>query len=187
MPASAPARNSPWPSPLVCFASAANPDATELVTRLKSSEIAGGASIGMGTVTTAERARRALEVDADFIVSPNVSVEVAAVAQEGERFLILGALTPTEIVAAHRLGADLVKVYPLSPVGGPAYLEVLRQPLGDIEMLAAGGFGIEDIPAYRAAGAVAFGVGAPLLGATEEESLERIGRAIEFATGEAVR
>src|SRR5688572_31791320 len=44
-----------------------------------------------------------------------------------------------------RSGADIVKVYPLPPVGGPSYLSVLRQPLGDIPMLAAGGFGVEDI------------------------------------------
>lgn len=163
------------------------PRATELVRQLKDSADASGASIGMGTVTTAERARRALAVDADFLVSPNVSAEVAEAARSAGRYLVLGALTCTEIVAAHGLGADLVKVYPLAPVGGPAYLEVIRQPLGDLPMLAAGGFGVEEIPAYRAAGATAFGIGAPLLGASESESLDRIRRALRLATGEAGR
>lgn len=161
------------------------PGATRLVTRLKSSPAAAGASIGMGTVTTAERARSALEVDTDFIVSPNVSPAVADVARSGDRFLVLGALTCTEIVAAHELGADLVKVFPLPAVGGPAYLEVVRQPLADIPMLAAGGFGIEEIPAYLAAGAVAFGLGAPLLAGSKEESLGRIRRAIDLARNRA--
>ena len=124
---------------------------------------AGPPWIGMGTVTNAARAREALAAGADFLVSPNVAPAVAEAARAAGRFLVLGALTPTEIVAAHELGADLVKVYPLPPVGGPAYLATVRQPLGDIPMLAAGGFGIGDIPAYLRAGAVAFGIGFPLL------------------------
>ena len=80
------------------------------------------------------------------------------------------------------LGADVIKVEPLPPAGGPRYLEVVRQPLGDVApMLAGGGFGIEEIPAYRAAGASAFGIGAPLLGATDGETRERIARALELA------
>ncbi|HLX10033.1 MAG TPA: 2-dehydro-3-deoxyphosphogluconate aldolase [Thermoanaerobaculia bacterium] len=124
---------------------------------------AGPPWIGIGTVTTAVRAGEALAAGAEFLVSPNVNAAVAAAARAADRFLVLGALTPTEIVAAHELGADLVKVYPLPPVGGPAYLATVRQPLGDIPMLAAGGFGIGDIPAYLQAGASAFGIGFPLL------------------------
>lgn len=124
---------------------------------------AGPPWIGLGTVTNAGRAREALAAGAEFLVSPNVHAEVAAAARAANRFLVLGALTPTEIVAAHELGADLVKVYPLPPVGGAAYLATVRQPLGDIPMLAAGGFGIGDIPDYLRAGATAFGIGFPLL------------------------
>jgi 2-dehydro-3-deoxyphosphogluconate aldolase/(4S)-4-hydroxy-2-oxoglutarate aldolase len=108
---------------------------------------------------------------------------MAAVAKEHGKYLVLGALSATEVVTAHELGADLVKVWPLPPVGGPAYLSVLRQPLGDIPMLAGGGFEVEEIPAYRAAGAIAFGIGAPLLGATPEESRRRITRALTLARG----
>ena len=136
---------------------------------------------GMGTVTTAARAREAVAAGAEFLVTPNVSSEVAGIAREAGLFLVLGALTPTEVVAAHELGADIVKIYPLPPVGGPSYLSVLRQPLGDIPMLAAGGFGVEDINDYARAGAVAFGMGAPLLGADEEETRGRIARAIAMA------
>ena len=136
---------------------------------------------GMGTVTTAARAKEAVAAGAEFLVSPNASPEVARVAREAGLFLVLGALTPTEVVLAHELGADIVKVYPLPPVGGPSYLSVLRQPLGDIPMLAAGGFGVEDINDYARAGAVAFGMGAPLLGADEEETRGRIARALAMA------
>lgn len=161
------------------------PDAPRLVrdllARRGGERSAGPPWYGMGTVTTAARAREAVAAGAEFLVSPNVSSEVARTAREAGIFLVLGALTPTEVVAAHEMGADIVKVYPLPPVGGPSYLSVLRQPLGDIPMLAAGGFGVEDINDYARAGAVAFGMGAPLLGADEEETRGRIARALAMA------
>ncbi len=159
----------------------------ELLAARNAANAANGSSgppwIGMGTVTTAARAEEAVAAGAEFLVSPNTNPAVAALARQHDTYLMLGALTATEVVAAHELGADLVKVWPLPPVGGPAYLSVLRGPLGDIPMLAGGGFGVEEIPAYRAAGAIAFGIGAPLLGATPEESLERIARALALARG----
>lgn len=162
------------------------PEAPALVRQLLAERGAAGAPpfVGMGTVTTPARARAALAAGAEFVVTPNVDAEVAALVAGAGVFLVVGALTPTELVAADRLGADLIKVYPLPPVGGPRYLEVVRQPLGDLApMLAGGGFGIEEIPAYRAAGASAFGIGAPLLGATPAESAARIARALELARG----
>jgi 2-dehydro-3-deoxyphosphogluconate aldolase/(4S)-4-hydroxy-2-oxoglutarate aldolase len=143
--------------------------------------------IGMGTVTTAARAREALAAGAEFLVSPNVNAAVAEAARAAGRFLVLGALTPTEIVAAHELGADIVKVYPLPPVGGADYLATVRQPLGDIPMLAAGGFGIGDIPAYQRAGAAAFGIGFPLLAGRMDAPpavlREHVARALRLALG----
>ena len=160
------------------------PGASRLVRELLAARGSSGPPwIGMGTVTTAARAEEAVAAGAEFLVSPNTNPAMAAVARRHGIYLMLGALTATEVVAAHELGADLVKVWPLPPVGGPAYLAVLRGPLGDIPMLAGGGFGVEEIPAYRAAGASAFGIGAPLLGATPEESLERIARALTLARG----
>ena len=158
------------------------PDAPRLVRDLLARRGSSGPPwYGMGTVTTAARAREAVTAGAEFLVSPNVSSEVARIARGAGLFLVLGALTPTEVVLAHELGADIVKVYPLPPVGGPSYLSVLRQPLGDIPMLAAGGFGVEDINDYAQAGASAFGMGAPLLGADEEETRGRIARALAMA------
>lgn len=158
------------------------PEAPRLVRDLLARRGSSGPPwFGMGTVTTAARAREAVTAGAEFIVTPNVSSEVARIARAAGRFLVLGALTPSEVVLAHELGADIVKVYPLPPVGGPSYLSVLRQPLGDIPMLAAGGFGVEDINDYARAGAVAFGMGAPLLGADEEETRGRVARALAMA------
>jgi 2-dehydro-3-deoxyphosphogluconate aldolase/(4S)-4-hydroxy-2-oxoglutarate aldolase len=161
------------------------PGATGLVRELLAARQDRGGEgppwIGMGTVTTAARAREAVAAGAEFLVTPNVNAEVAAVAREAGLFLAMGALTCSEIVAAHELGSDIVKVFPLPPVGGPAYLSVIRGPLSDIPMMASGGYGIEEIPAYAAAGAEAFGIGGPLLGADDEESRRRIARGLELA------
>ncbi len=162
------------------------PGASGLVRELLAGRASEGPPwFGMGTVTTAARAREAVAAGAEFLVTPNVSPEVAREARQAGLFLVLGALTPTEIVSAVEAGADLVKVYPLPPVGGPAYLSVIRGPLGDVPMLAAGGFGVEEIPAYRQAGAIAFGLAAPLLGvgSGEPEARQRIERAITLARG----
>ena len=161
------------------------PHATDLVRELLAERSSVGPPwIGMGTVTTPERARAAIAVGAEFVVTPNVDREVARIASDAGLYLVVGALTPSEIVAAHATGADLIKIYPLPPVGGPAYLRVVREPLGDVgPMLAGGGFGIEEIPAYRAAGASAFGLGAPLVGADGEETRARVDRALELARG----
>ena len=93
----------------------------------------------------------------------------------------MGASTPTEIVEAHELGADIVKVYPVPSLGGPGYLQAIRQPLDDIPMLAAGGFELSEIPAYQAAGASAYGMGEPLIGQTDQETQTRVKRALELA------
>ena len=159
------------------------PGATELVRELFDERPAGSSiRIGMGTVTTASRAEKAVAAGSEFLVTPNVSAAVAGIARTHGLFLCMGGLTPSELVAAHELGADLLKVYPLPPVGGPAYLSVVRQPLGDLApMLAGGGFGIEEIAAYRAAGAVAFGLGAPLLSPDDETTSRNIRRALALA------
>lgn len=160
------------------------PDAAELARDLLQERGSEGPPwIGMGTVTGQGRAEAAVEAGAEFLVSPNTSAAVAEVARRADRLLVLGALTASEIVAARDLGADWVKVYPLPPVGGPQYLATVRQPLGDIPMLAAGGFGVEEIPAYREAGARAFGIGSPLLGDDESSTRTRITRALRLARG----
>jgi len=164
------------------------PGASNLVRELlnergPSTELAGPPWIGMGSVTTEARAREAIAAGAEFIVSPNTSSAVARVAHDTGKFLVMGALTPTEIVAATELGADLVKVYPLPAVGGASYLATVRGPLWDVDMLAAGGFGVDEIPAYRRAGARVFGMAAPLLLAGNGSAGENIAHALEVARG----
>lgn len=161
------------------------PDATSLVRTLLAERPPGSAArIGMGTVTTRERAAAAVAAGSEFFVTPNVSAAVAEVAHAHDLYLCMGALTASELVAAHELGADLLKVFPLPPVGGPSYLSVVRGPLGDLgPMLAGGGFGVDEIPAYRQAGAVAFGLGSQMLDADDAVSSANIRRALAHARG----
>lgn len=167
------------------------PGASGLVRELLAGRTGDGPPwFGMGTVTTIARAREAVEAGAEFLVTPNVSADVAREARRAGLFLVTGALTATEIVSAMELGADIVKVYPLPPVGGASYLATIRGPLGDIPMLAAGGFGVEEIPVYARAGAVAFGLAAPLLGVgpagSDETAAHRgVARALALARGES--
>lgn len=152
------------------------PAAIDLLRELLAESGGGPPWLGMGTVTDAARAGQAIAAGAQFLVSPNVSAEVAAAARAADLYLILGALTPSEIVEARRLGADLVKVYPLPPIGGARYLETVRQPLADVPMLAAGGFAVDEIAAYRKAGARAFNVATA--------ALVDVPRALRLARGE---
>ena len=109
-------------------------------------------------------AERAAEAGATYLIAPDFRADVVAWAVERELPVVPGALTPTEVAAAWAAGATAVKVFPVSAVGGPAYVKAVRAPLPEVPLMPTGGVGIDDIGAYLAAGAAAVGVGAPLLG-----------------------
>jgi 2-dehydro-3-deoxyphosphogluconate aldolase/(4S)-4-hydroxy-2-oxoglutarate aldolase len=118
--------------------------------------------IGAGTVLSAEQARAAIGAGARFIIAPNLSLEVARVALDQGVMFCPGAYTPTEIIAARAAGAHVVKVHPVGVAGGPKYIEVIRDPLPDVPMLAAGGTDLENFVPFLRAGAIAVGLGASL-------------------------
>jgi len=135
-------------------------------------------TVGAGTVLTAAQARAALAAGARFIVAPNLSAEVAAVvAVAGDIMYCPGAYTTGEILAARAAGAHIVKVYPVGVAGGPAYIRVIRDPLPDIPMLAAGGTTLENAAPFLAAGCVGLGLGASLA----DPALAAAGRFDEIA------
>lgn len=138
------------------------PAALRSITEL-SAEYAGEAVIGAGTVLTADRAESCIDAGAAFLVSPTASPDVVAAAQVANVAVYPGAFTPTELLAAHRTGADVVKLFPASTVG-PGYLKNVRGPLPEIAIMPTGGISIADIGDWIAAGAVAVGLGTPLLG-----------------------
>jgi 2-dehydro-3-deoxyphosphogluconate aldolase/(4S)-4-hydroxy-2-oxoglutarate aldolase len=120
------------------------------------------AVIGAGTVVTPEDALRARDAGASWLVTPALGAGFERAVALGVPVLA-GALTPTEAVTAMRAGAHAVKLFPAS-LGGPGYLRALRDPLPDVPFVPVGGVNADLAPAYFAAGAVAIGVGSPLLG-----------------------
>ena len=127
-------------------------------------ELPGDALLGVGTVRSAADAERAVAAGAAYLVAPDLRPDMVGFAVERGIPVVPGALTPTEVAAAWAAGATAVKVFPVSAVGGPAYLKAVRAPLPEVPLVPTGGVGIDDIGAYLAAGATAVGIGAPLLG-----------------------
>jgi 2-dehydro-3-deoxyphosphogluconate aldolase/(4S)-4-hydroxy-2-oxoglutarate aldolase len=127
-------------------------------------ELPEDALLGVGTVRSPEQASQAVDAGAAYLVAPDFRPPVVAWAAERGVPVVPGALTPTEVAAAWSAGATAVKVFPVSAVGGPAYVKAVRAPLPEVPLVPTGGVGIDDIGAYLAAGAAAVGVGSPLLG-----------------------
>ena len=144
--------------------------------------------IGAGTVLTREDVSLAQEAGARFMVTPAVTESVAESVARGIPVLA-GAFTPTEVITAMGLGATAVKLFP-SGTGGPTYLRALRDPLPAVPFVPVGGVDAALAAEYFAAGAVAVGIGSPLVGdAARGGDLDALrARATEFlAVAEAFR
>ena len=118
--------------------------------------------LGAGTVLDAETARVAMLAGADFFVSPCVREDVIQICQRYDKAVLPGALTPTEVLAAWEMGADIVKVFP-SDAMGPSYLKALHGPLPQVQLMPTGGVSLDTATDYLAAGACALGVGSTLV------------------------
>lgn len=137
------------------------PDAPRAVEALRAAAPAGSL-VGAGTVLTTADVADVVAAGAQFVVTPAVVESIAEAARRGVP-VAAGAFTPTEAYTAMRMGASAIKLFPAS-VGGPAYLKAVRDPFPDIPFVAVGGVGFDDVPGYLAAGAIAVGVGGPLVG-----------------------
>ncbi|WP_062217617.1 bifunctional 4-hydroxy-2-oxoglutarate aldolase/2-dehydro-3-deoxy-phosphogluconate aldolase [Streptomyces sp. NBRC 109706] len=126
-------------------------------------ESGGAASVGAGTVRTPDEARRAVRCGAQFLVTPTTSPAVLDLAGEAGVPVLCGAMTPTEIDTAWRLGAAAVKVFPVDALGGAAYVRAVRAPLGDVPLVPTGGVDARATRAYAALGCRAVGVGGHLV------------------------
>jgi len=143
------------------------------VIRRAATGIRSAAGLGAGTVLTAADAQAAVEAGATYLVTPGIS----AGAREGVRLgvpVLVGALTPSEVVAAVELGATAVKLFPVAQLGGPSYLRALRAPFPGVPFVAVGGVAADAVPAYLAAGATAVGVGSPLTGGPDDRDLDAL-------------
>jgi 2-dehydro-3-deoxyphosphogluconate aldolase/(4S)-4-hydroxy-2-oxoglutarate aldolase len=114
--------------------------------------------VGAGTILDAYAGEKCIEAGAKFVVSPYVCRDLAKLAHDAGRAALLGAFTPTEVMAAHREGADVVKVFPASS-GGPAHLRHLRSVFPHVKLCPTGGVTLENMQQFLEAGAAFVGVG----------------------------
>jgi len=119
--------------------------------------------IGAGTVLDAETARRCLDAGARFLTSPGFVPEVVELALKNGVVALPGAMTPSEVIAAWKAGADFVKVFPCSPMGGYQYVRALKVPLPQIPLIASGGVNQHTALDFILAGASALGIGSQLI------------------------
>ncbi len=149
------------------------PDYVKVIARIKEHE---GAVAGAGTVTDMERAKAVVEAGVKFVVAPNVDEEVIAYAKQAGCVVMPGAATPTEILRAWKLGADVVKVFPINALGGSSFLGLVKGPLPDVRLMPTGEIEMEQIDEYLRAGAFCVGVGEAIVDghALDDGAYERI-------------
>lgn len=134
------------------------PGATEVISALKR-DIGDTALLGAGTVLSPEDGKRCIDSGATFLVSPGYVPGLVNTGHDHGCPVMLGALTPSEVLAAWKEGSDFVKVFPCSALGGASYLKALAAPFPQIKLLPTGGVTLETMAEYVAAGAAALGVG----------------------------
>lgn len=119
--------------------------------------------VGVGTVTTVDQARQAVDRGAAFLVTPIMELSVVEFAVDRQIPVFAGGLTPTELYRGWRAGATAVKIFPAETVG-PLYGAHLRGPFPDLRFVPSGGVSLVSIPEWPEAGALAVSVGGPLIG-----------------------
>ena len=142
------------------------------------------AVIGAGTVLSAEEARMCVDdAGAQFIVSPGLDLGTIDAAHALDVAVVPGALTPTEVITASKAGADMVKIFPCSAVGGAKYLKALKGPLPHVKLMPTGGISLSNAHEFIAAGAAAIGIGSELVdiaALSEGRDVELSARACEL-------
>jgi 2-dehydro-3-deoxyphosphogluconate aldolase/(4S)-4-hydroxy-2-oxoglutarate aldolase len=141
------------------------PGAIDVLRDLKA-KYGGRLLLGSGTVTSAAQARATIEAGAEFVVSPSLHPDVIAATKALSKVSIPGALTPTEVITAWNAGADYVKVFPCSAMGGASYLKALKAPFPQLKLIPTGGVTVATAADFLNAGAMAVGVGSDLVNPT---------------------
>ncbi|HKN20857.1 MAG TPA: bifunctional 4-hydroxy-2-oxoglutarate aldolase/2-dehydro-3-deoxy-phosphogluconate aldolase [Terracidiphilus sp.] len=138
------------------------PNAVDLLKELKK-EYGSELLLGSGTVTTADQAQATIDAGAEFVVSPSLHPEVIAATKKNNKISCPGSLTPTEAITAWNAGADYVKIFPCSAVGGASYLKSLLAPFPHLKLIPTGGVTLQTAESFIKAGARALGVGSDLV------------------------
>ncbi len=118
--------------------------------------------IGAGTVLKEEQVQTACEAGAEFIISPDVNESVIRRTVACGMISMPGALTPTEVMQAHRAGADYVKLFPVGELG-VSYFKAVKAPLSGVKLLAVGGITADNIAAFEKAGAAGYGISSSIV------------------------
>jgi 2-dehydro-3-deoxyphosphogluconate aldolase / (4S)-4-hydroxy-2-oxoglutarate aldolase len=137
------------------------PGAVDLIRALAPS-LPDGFLLGAGTVTDAATAHAVIDAGARFVVGPVFRPDVIAACHERDVPVMPGCFSPTEILAAHECGADIIKVFPATMLG-PQYLKDVRAPLPQVKLMPTGGVTLDNAGDWIRAGAVAVGLGSALL------------------------
>ena len=138
------------------------PGAVDLIKELKK-EFGEELLLGSGTVTTADQAQATIDAGAEFVVSPSLHPDVIRVTKANKKISCPGSLTPTEAITAWNAGADYVKIFPCSAVGGASYLKALLAPFPHLKLIPTGGVTLQTAESFIEAGARALGVGSDLV------------------------
>ena len=138
------------------------PGAVDLLKELNK-EYGSKLLLGSGTVTTADQAQATIDAGAEFVVSPSLHPEVIAATKKNNKISCPGSLTPTEAITAWNAGADYVKIFPCSAVGGASYLKSLLAPFPHLKLIPTGGVTLQTADSFIKAGARALGVGSDLV------------------------
>jgi 2-dehydro-3-deoxyphosphogluconate aldolase/(4S)-4-hydroxy-2-oxoglutarate aldolase len=117
-------------------------------------------------VTKPGEAEATIEAGAEFVVSPSIHPQVIAATKAAHKLSVPGALTPTEVVTAEAAGADYIKIFPCSAVGGAPYLKALLAPFPHLKLIPTGGVTVQTAESFLKAGARALGVGSDLVNLT---------------------
>lgn len=121
--------------------------------------------LGAGTVLDPESARTCILAGAQFIVTPSLNLRTIELAHRYSKPIFPGGLTPTEILTGWEAGADGIKVFPCSALGGVKYIKAVKAPFPQIELIPTGGVNLETIGDFLRAGCAAVGVGGELVDA----------------------
>jgi len=122
-----------------------------------------GLHVGAGTVLAPQQAERAIGVGAEFIVSPSLELNLVGLCHSANVACFPGAATPTEIIAAQRARADLVKIFPADLAGGPYFIQQMKGPFPDVRFMVSGGVTLKNVQDYVQVGVTGICLGSAYL------------------------
>jgi 2-dehydro-3-deoxyphosphogluconate aldolase/(4S)-4-hydroxy-2-oxoglutarate aldolase len=137
------------------------PGAVSLISQLTKHNSA--LMVGAGTVLDVETAQQCLDAGVAFLTTPGLDLEIVNFAVKHGTVVFPGAMTPGEVMAASKAGADFVKIFPCAQLGGPSYIRALKAPFPKVALIASGGVNQENASDFIRAGAVALGIGRDLI------------------------